>query len=266
MQPNESELIVIIVTAIILFLSLGCFIVFFFFLYQKRYFQYQRELNSVKESYQKEILKAQLEMQEQTFRNISQEIHDNIGQILSLTRLNISTINPADPLAAQRKINNSKELIDRAIDDLRDLSKRLNSDFVTKQPLSASLQFQLHLIQKTGVYQTSLEVDGEETLMEEEKKLIVFRIAQEAINNIIKHAQAQHISVLLKFLPNKIILSIRDDGKGFVIGEHTHGDASTKGIGTYNMFYRAALIGGEFSLESKPGEGTLARLVLPVPS
>jgi signal transduction histidine kinase len=202
-------------------------------------------------------------MQEQTFLSISQEIHDNIGQILSLTRLHISTISPDDYVATERKVGASKELIDKAIGDLRDLSKRLNAGFVRQQSLSESLKFQLNLIQKTELYTTSFELHGEERAMDPEKKLIVFRIAQEALNNVIKHAQAKTISVVLMYLADKTILSIKDDGRGFDASRPPGETAPPAGIGTHNMSYRATLIGGQFVISSEPGAGTLAQLVLP---
>jgi len=231
--------------------------------YQNRNRKHLLEVRDLKNIYQQEILKAQLEMQEQTFRTISQEIHDNIGQILSLIRLNISTIKAEENSPSERKIITSKELLDKAIEDLRDLSKRLNTEYVSQQSLADSLRFQLNLIQRTELYETTLEVHGPERPLEPEKKLIVFRIAQEALNNIIKHAGAKNISVLLMYLPGKIILSIKDDGRGFDVNAVYQPDEPVKGIGANNMYYRANLIGAEFSLQSKPGEGCLAQLILP---
>jgi two-component system, NarL family, sensor kinase len=231
--------------------------------YQNRTRKHFLEVHNLKNIYQNEILKAQLEMQEQTVRTISQEIHDNIGQILSLIRLNISTIKAEENSPSERKIITSKELLDKAIEDLRDLSKRLNTEYVSQQSLADSLRFQLTLIQRTELYETTLEVHGPERPLEPEKKLIVFRIAQEALNNILKHAEAKNISVLVMYLPGKIILSIKDDGHGFEAAAGQKPDEPVKGIGTTNMHYRANLIGAEFSLQSKPGEGCLAQLILP---
>ncbi|PSR56827.1 hypothetical protein AHMF7605_26680 [Adhaeribacter arboris] len=262
-----DEVSIIVICGTIIFLLTAGFIISLFYSYKQRLVAYLREKEELKIIFQNEKLKAQLEMQEQTFLSISQEIHDNIGQILSLTRLNISTIKPDDYAATEHKIITSKELLDQAIEDLRDLSKRLNTQFVTQQSLSASLQFQLNLIQKAGYHTTTLEVHGEEEVtLDPEKKLIIFRIAQETFNNILKHAEAKHISVVLVYLPDKTILSIKDDGHGFEVADKVDAQVPVKGIGTYNMYYRARLIGAEFSLQSQPGEGTLAHLVLPATS
>lgn len=263
MQQTEVELTVIIITTIIIFFSLGSFVIFFVILYQKRYYQHQRELLSVKENYDREILKAQLEMQEQTFRTISQEIHDNIGQVLSLVRLQISTVNPIDLSATEQKITSSKELLDQALDDLRNLSKQLNPEHVGRHPLSGLLRSQLNIIQKAGLHQTHFELHGEETPLDPGKKLIVFRIAQEALNNVLKHAAARTISVVLMHLPDKTLLSIKDDGRGFQIPPATDPDAPPGGLGMRNMAYRATLIGAEFHVQSHPDEGTLIQLTLP---
>jgi two-component system NarL family sensor kinase len=258
-----SAVTLIITIGTLIFLLTAGIVTFFFYSYQQRFNLQLKEKEELKSAFQNEILKAQLEMQEQTFLTISQEIHDNIGQILSLIRLNISTIQPHNYEATEHKISSSKELLDKAIQDLRDLSKRLNTEFVRRQSLADSLRFQLNLIQRTELYYTTLAVKGEERPINPDEKVIIFRIVQEALNNIIKHAEAKHIAVDLSYLPGKIVLCIKDDGRGFDDAAVSQPDGLRKGIGTNNMYYRAKLIGAEFSLNSKPGNGCQAQLILP---
>jgi two-component system, NarL family, sensor kinase len=207
--------------------------------------------------FRNEILKAQIEMQEQTFLSISQEIHDNLGQILALIRLNISTIKPCDPASTANKITSSKELLDQAIEDLRDLSKRLNFDFINQKRLSESIIFHLNLIKKGGQLETSFEKEGIERPLDSDIKIIVIRIIQEALNNIIKHAAAKTITVLLFYLPEKSILTIKDNGKGFKQKDRF------KGMGIQSMIRRARMINADFSIKSLPEGGTIIRLVIP---
>lgn len=266
-MPPDIPLI--ITTGTILFLLTASFVTFFFYLYHQRLNAHLKEKEELKNIFQQEILKAQLEMQEQTFLTISQEIHDNIGQILSLIKLHISTITPHDYPATERKVSASKELLDQVIEDLRNLSKRLNNKYVSQLSLAESLRFQLNLIQKTGVYTTSFEVQGEEKPIAAEIKLIIFRIAQEGLTNILKHAATKAIWVFLTYLPDKIIVIIKDDGKGFDANLDFDGDIprkdAVKGIGVYNMHYRASLIGAQLTIKSQPG-GTLVQLTIPFPS
>lgn len=258
------DVVIIIIIGTALFLLLGMFIAFMTLVYQKRRLEHQEEIKGLEEAYQKEILRAQLEMQEQTFLFISQEIHDNVGQLLSLVRLNVSTLDTMGNSSSAHKINASKELLDQAIQDLRDLSKRLNSKYTTSQPLSALLQFQLGLLQKTGVVDTQFELEGEERDLNPEKKLIAFRIAQEALNNVIRHAEADTINAKLMYSGEKMALRIGDNGKGFPATLAGGQPPANQGTGTHNMRYRATLIGATLRIEGQPGSGTVVLLELPL--
>src|SRR5215217_789660 len=135
--------------------SLLVILTFFFLLFlqnSRRKFHHQQQLQMIQTRFEQEILLAQLEIQEQTLKNISQEIHDNIGQVLSLAKLHINTMSYDDPKGLHDKINDSKHLITKAIQDLRDLSKSLNTDYVTELGLIKSVEYELELIQKTGSY------------------------------------------------------------------------------------------------------------------
>jgi signal transduction histidine kinase len=253
-----------IVIGLTLFLLLiTSFIVAFVFYHQQQYHKFLQEKEEMKNLYQQEILKAQLEMKEQTLHNISQEIHDNIGQILSLVKLNLNTVRLEEGSLAGEKVMVSKDLVGKAIQDLRNLSKRLNTEHVSHQLLSASLQVELDLVQRTGLYKTCLRVQGPEKAIDPQKQLIIFRIAQEALQNIIKHAKARNISVKLDYQPDRLVMSIEDDGAGFQTAHLQVPQAPSKGTGIRNMYHRAKLIGAQFALESQPGQGTRSHLSLP---
>jgi signal transduction histidine kinase len=259
-----SEVAIIIITGTLLLLLAASFVTSFLFLYQRRQHAYIQEKEELRNVYQKELLKAQLEMKEQTLYTVSQEIHDNIGQILSLVKLNLNTVVLEDNRSqAAQKISTTKELVSKAIQDLRNLSKTLNSEHVSHQKLSHSLQFELDLIGRTGIYTTKLQVEGTEKSLDPQKQLILFRIVQESLNNIIKHAQAQHISIILHYLNNRLMLTIQDDGKGFEKVNLQERNGHEKGTGLRNMYNRAQLIGASFDITSTPGKGTSVQLSLP---
>lgn len=259
------DVVLIVAVGTALLLLLGMFITFMTLAYQKKRLLHQKEVSDLVDAYQREILKAQLEMQEQTFLSISQELHDNVGQILSLARLNISTLVSDTTQVAVPKLTTSKDLIDQAIQDIRNLSRRLNSKYVTQQPLSELLKFQLELIRKTGVVDTSFDLTGQELSIAPEKKLIIFRIAQEAINNIIRHAQADAIAVCINFLSDKIILNISDNGRGFNQNNSAAPVMSMAGgTGIANMHSRATMIGAKLNIESTLRAGTIVLLELPI--
>ena len=226
--------------------------------------QYIGEKKQLKITFEKEILESKLEIQEQTLKNISQEIHDNIGQALSLVKLNINTININEPSQIQNKINDSRQLITKAIQDLRDLSKSLNTDYIVDSGLSKALEYELDMIRKTGVYEVKFDIEGKQYRLGNQQELILFRIVQEVLNNIMKHAKATMIDVKLLFEPTLFTLKIIDNGVGFDTSRIEHNDYSNLGLGVRNMHNRAKMINTHFQITSTPEHGTSIVLTLPM--
>jgi two-component system, NarL family, sensor kinase len=267
MFTQDKEIIIAIITSSSLIFFLVVIIVAAIIKYQGRSRKYMNEVSDLRIKYQEEILKAQIEKEEQTLTRISQEIHDNIGQILSLVKLNLNTLDIEDCSSPVKdKILTSRDLVGKAIVDLRHLSKSLNSIHLSQGYLSESLRGELDIINKTGLYITRIELSGEEKPLDPQKQLIVFRIAQEAINNIIKHAKASHISIYLDYCDQLLYMIIEDDGAGFNSDFYGTPASKQSGTGLGNMENRATLIGGSFKIKSKKGEGTSVHLSIPVNS
>lgn len=259
LDEEEVILVTFVGTSLAVFLSITLFI--FFISYQKRKFKFFKERQQLRTDFQQELLRAQLEIQEQTFQNISQEIHDNIGQMLSLAKLNLNTTDIAQPKVAIDKIERSRDLVSKAISDLRDLSKSLNPDIITKIGLSEAIQRELLQVAKAGQFEVNLTQNGDLFRFDPQKELIVFRIFQEILNNIITHAGAKTVDVRLDFLPRQFSLTVTDDGTGFDAG-NLEREECISGIGVRNMRTRATLIGASFTLNSLPGKGTLVSVEL----
>ena len=181
-----SEITYIIIFGLIIITLLIFFLVYVWLQFYKRNTNYKTNMKTIELQFQQTLLQTQLEIQEQTFKNISQEIHDNIGQVLSLAKLNINTMSEATPEILQEKINDSKDLISKAIQDLRDLSKSLNTDYITELGLIRAVEYELEMIKKTGNYKMQFDIEGKAIRLEKQQELIFFRIVQEALHNIIK--------------------------------------------------------------------------------
>jgi two-component system NarL family sensor kinase len=208
-------------------------------------------------------MRSQIEIQEQTFQNISQEIHDNIGQVLSLAKLNLGTMDTNQPETLQQKIDDSKKLVGKAIQDLRDLSKSLNTDYVSDMGLLRAVEYELEMIGKGGMFSTQLTLEGLPAKLDSQKELIIFRIIQEVINNIIKHSKANKILVQVAYLPGNFSIAITDNGTGFDLSL-LQGENSQFGLGLRNMHKRSQLIGASFSITSTLGTGTTVTVSLPL--
>jgi signal transduction histidine kinase len=257
MQQTNREIMIAVVAATIMFVLLGLFIFNFIFFYRKKQVAHKNEKNLITTQFQQELLRTQLEIQEQTLKNISQEIHDNIGQTLSLAKLNLNTID-LQKQNAQEKILSSKDLVSKAIQDLRNLSRSLNTDSVLSSGLLKAIETELAIINHVGSFKTAFQTKGQTIRIDSKKELILFRIVQEAINNIIKHSAANSILVNLDFTNEHLKIEISDNGKGFEAIPD-----SAEGQGLRNMKSRAELIGGNFNVASN-SNGTTITVTLPI--
>lgn len=207
------------------------------------------ENERIKKEFEKTLLNTKLEIQEQTLSHVSQEIHDNIGQALSLVRLQLNS-SPED-------LENTDELLGKAITDLRILSHSLNTNHVKEQGFISSLKNLLHQLEKTKLYKIHFSFDDFENQMSDEESLILFRIIQEVLNNITKHANATVINIKLATVGSKSEIYIADNGKGFDIST-----VKANGLGLKNISERVKIIGGKLHISSNPGKGTEIKISL----
>jgi signal transduction histidine kinase len=227
---------------------------------RKEKLQYLNEKINLENSLEKKILETRLEMQEATFRHISQEIHDNLGQVLSLAKLNLNCLDVKRE-GFEERIENTKEVLGHAITDLRNLSKSLNSDYLIEMGLQRSIEFEINQLKKTKRFSIHYDVIGEEIRVDKNKELILFRIVQEALNNIMKHSGAKNITINLNYGINALIVEIKDDGVGF----DQYKLKPDHGFGLKNMFSRAAAIGGSLNINSAHSTGTKVEVMIPLP-
>lgn len=261
-QSDKKDIIIAVIAGTILFLLLILFVFNFFFLYVKRRRQHAEDVMHMKYEFRQEILQSQLEIQEQTLKNISQEIHDNVGQVLSLAKLNLNTMDITKTEQLQDKIDNSLGQVSKAINDLRDLSKSFNTDNIAAIGLVKAIGYELEMIKKAGSHKTEFNITGAVKL-EPQKELILFRIVQEALHNIIKHAGAKTVKVSANYTDKELELQIADDGRGFDLSPLNKEGDTGFGLGIRNMQNRAKLIGADLSMSSSSDEGTIVKIVLP---
>ncbi len=253
MQGISGDFIIVLGGTTLLLCIFG-FIFYFVIAYNKRYRKYEAEKVEMRKQFELEKLQSQLEIQEQTLKNISGEIHDNIGQILSLVGLEISTI----PTENTEKINHTSELLDRAIADLRNLSKRLDTDRISSIGIIEAIKHEVKLLERTGTFATELTVDADLEMLSPDKTIILYRIIQEILNNIIKHSKATKITIHIWENDTEGVLTITDNGVGFDSAEK-----EGKGLGLNNILNRARLIGGSATIESHINKGTIITFRIP---
>ena len=259
MQKNANDIIVFLIVVSALIIGMVTFIVFVLAMYRKRQNSFQQSLEQIKLDNSRTLLSTQLEIQEQTFQHISREIHDNINLSLTLAKLHLHTLDWSDSEKCGEKVNLSIDLLSKSIAELSDISKGLNADVIIQHGLLIAIEEELHRIRQAGLFTIEFELNGTPVYMDSQKELIIFRIIQEAFNNIIKHAQAVKASLLMNYNEIELTIAIHDDGKGF----DTELSAFNRQAGLKNMETRTKMLGGQMNIHSQPGQGTTLNFTIP---
>jgi signal transduction histidine kinase len=228
------------------------------FKYQKKRRLHKINISDLKSEHENEILKAKINVQEQTFQHIANEIHDNIGQKLSFAKLQLNVMQDFYNKHQQEIIQEIAEVITESLSDLRNLSRSLSLDFIANNGFIKAVENEIEKLNKSGLYQFKLIVQGDSQFLDIDKELMLFRIVQESLNNVVKHAQAKQILIKLHYTANNLLVSIEDDGIGFDV------KMKSKGSGLSNISKRAESIGGFATINSSKSTGTIVQINIPI--
>jgi len=261
MQDPLSEVVLIIVGSSVIIFLLTAFIIFALLIVQKRKFLYAQKITDIQHNFEQEVLRTQLETQSQTFEAISQELHDNVGTMVSIAIVHLKTIESTSPISTQEKrnIKESQELLEEALDVLRDISRSINPDNVSRLGLIHSFKNELDLIKRTKSLKTNYIIKGNEFNILPQHQIIIFRIVQESCNNILKHAQAGQLTLSVNFEDPLLEVMIEDDGKGFDLSEAVGNPGKSSGL--MNMKKRAGIINSTVNIESQKEKGTKVQFI-----
>ncbi len=256
MLKKEQILLIIYFTVIILF-----FIVFgiiFFIAFQRRKNKLLLEKLKAEQRYEDEIFKSRIEIQEQALKNVSWELHDNIGQLLSTAVMQINILGTTLNGNHSESLQDVRKLVGDSLQEIRGLSRTLNHEVIQNIGLEKSIRAELNRFEKLNFLTPSLEVLGEEVHIDAKDEIILYRIIQEFFSNTIKHAEASKLEVELNYSDDVLIITIQDDGVGFDM------KSVQANSGLLNMKSRASLVNAELEYKSAPGKGVLLTLAYPL--
>lgn len=263
-MSNDTNILITFIVATVVLGLFVIFFVFFFLAFQRRQIQNIQEKVILQAQFEQEMLTSQNEIQEETMRHISRELHDNVVQMLTLVKIQLNRL-PRD-LPDYQTIVQSKEYLTEAIADLRSLSKTLNTDNILHEGLAKSIEFELKRIEKASTLHIEWHEQGEIYRLNAKQEIMVFRIFQELIQNVLKHANAKNIKVLLEENDSFFKIDVEDDGVGFDFDGTLKKRGFESGGGLANMAYRASLLHGTFGIQRGNSGGSLSRLVIPITS
>ncbi len=255
-MPEKSLTIFLLLASLIVLVfiaGIGLFII----QYRKRKLANEKEKFIMKEQHQVDLLDAQLQSQQQTMQHIGTEIHDNVGQKLTLASLYTKQLAAGTVTNLEHKIAEVGHIIDESLTELRQLSKTLTNPELANASLLFLLTEEARRINVSGFCQVSVQHTGGDIVLPQADKNILFRLLQEFMQNSLKHAGCSKITLSLKKEANTFLVIATDDGKGFDTS------AASGGIGLQNMKRRAAQLKATYQLTSEVGKGTILSLQLP---
>jgi len=210
-----------------------------------------------------------LTAQEKERRKLSYELHDDLGQSLSLLKMQISSIRrklKGDQPKLMAECDDVLDYIHCVIENVRNLSRDLSPSILEDIGLSAAIQRLLDDFMKYYNIDGGIDIEEIDDFFSSEQQIIIYRIFQEILTNIEKHAGASHVSVTIKHAGGSIYFTVKDNGKGFHIKRHFGKYSVGKGIGLAAMQERARMLGAAFSIRSIEGVGTEITFSVPIES
>lgn len=251
-----SENISIILGASSILLLITLFIVMLVMAYLRRDLKHLKEKETMEADFEKQLLQSQLETQEHTLNQLSNEIHDNVGQLLNSTKLLIGLTQRSLPEPPETLVM-ADDTLGKAIQEVRTLSKALNKEWLQQFDFMQNLEAEIARI--NAAKSMRIELFRPQSIhLKRDQQTILFRIVQEILQNAIKHANAKMIAIRIREENGLLVIYIADDGTGF-------DEAGTrKSVGLLNIRNRTRLLGGTVEWQSSINKGTAVTIQLPV--
>lgn len=233
--------------SVFILLSLVVVIIILFIVFIKRKNKLIEAQAISKATFERELAETQIEIREETLRNISWELHDNIGQLLTLTKIQLQNANDNSD-----EVNTAVITLGNCLTELRSLSKLINPEVISSLSLIEALKLEIARYNRLKYLDATLVCNGDSYAIDAKIEIIIFRILQEFFTNTIKHSKATKLNVEVSISKDILFIKAEDNGIGF----NTFMNESNKGIGISNIKNRAKLINADIEILSKVNLGT----------
>ena len=239
-----------------IFVMVALFVINYFIYFKRKKETITEEHLKMKEEFQTQLLQSRIEVQEQTFQQIGKELHDNVGQLLSTSRMLIGLTErelqtPPDTLLT------ANATLGQAINEIRSLAKSLDKEWLERFSFTENIQMMIERINAGKTIEVDY-VQSVELPLRSDEQIILFRIVQEAIQNAVKHAAPTHMRIAVEQEENNYRITVSDDGRGFEVS------SVAKSMGLANMQHRVQLLKGTIQFNSIKDKGTTVAIRLPV--
>jgi signal transduction histidine kinase len=258
---NDQYILAVFIAGTIVFTVFAVMMTVFLVIHKQRQNRSKLERQQLEFAYNSALLKTKIEMQEQALQFVSQEIHDNVGQVLSFSCIQLSNLKSTIPEGGAKAIlSENLDIIRQSVKELRLLSHSLNTTLIEKRDLEEAIEAELSRIRAFSPIKCRLHIEGNASDLSAETRLLIFRIIQEALHNVVKHAAATTVTISMFYEHGGLELCIHDDGKGIDMAKL----ANTSSVGMVNMRQRAALLNGNLEINSDGRHGTSVTLKIKI--
>jgi signal transduction histidine kinase len=254
MQEKTNAFIESIVIISSIFTLVAVFVVAYMLYFKRRKTSLLNEKEQLKEAFNQQLLQAQIEVQETTFQHIGKELHDNVGQLLSSTKLLLG-VTEMNMQQVPDTLSIACTTLSQAIQELRLVSRSLDKEWLEQFSFIENLKSEIERINGSGTIDAICMCDIYIPL-EPQEQIILYRIVQEAMQNALKHAQANKLMIEVTEDNNLLQVKVTDDGIGL--------PQDFSGMGTTNMRHRTKLFGGTITWQRNFDQGTIVIISIPI--
>lgn len=259
MPVEQTDIVLIFVVSAVVVLGLSLIIILFIVFYQKRMISQNEQLQKMEQERQQALLDATIQSQELERKRIAKDLHDEVGAMLSITKLQLGQAIKNTPVGKGRvAAQEAKLLVEETISNVRLISKDLLPSVLENFGLIVALEELTDRTNTSGEMEVTLDADPIDDRLELKVELAIYRIAQELINNTIKHAAAQRIQITAREIGNTFSFTFRDNGRGLDLERLNQ----QNGLGLRNIDSRVKVIKGDFDIITSLGNGFEFRLTV----
>ncbi|MEO7767137.1 MAG: histidine kinase [Ferruginibacter sp.] len=264
-NATSSSFTVIMLFGTLVMVSLTLAVVFFVILHQRKVMRFNNQLKKLEDEKQNILLNASIKYQEEERNRIAADLHDDVGPLLATARLYLNeNMIHQEPAAQLQSIFSAKQIIDDAIQLIRNISHSMMPPTLKNFGLESALSDLFQKINGSGTLNASVRFHDYRTRLKLDQELLIFRIMQELVNNIMKHSKAGFIHLTQNANATHTYLRLHHDGKGIVQTEFERLNHVSTGLGLKNIASRIKVLNGRIFFEIDPSH-TYYKVTLEIP-
>lgn len=256
---EEERLLIMVLSGTFGMFLLVLGIVIFFITYKKKLIKQQLEMQTLETEHQLKLLQGIIQTQENERKRFAEDLHDEVGAMLSTAKLNIARIERSADKKAAELATETKSMLNSIITNIRRIAKDLLPSTLEKLGFIEAIKELCNSVNKSSIINASFEEVGKYKRQDIKIELALYRVVQELVNNALKHANATEIKIVLKCNSKQIELEINDNGQGFDLEQ-----VKESGLGLRNIESRINMIDGKLDYFSEIDKGTTAKITIDI--